>query len=469
MQINVSKISGSKVEVNVVVPADVVKTHFNSNFKKVAKNARVDGFRKGKVPAATVLAMFSDRISEETFNELFSQVFFKAAADNNFVPVKGATPEVANITPINPEADFSFSYTVEVFPSLEDKDLKSIQQEIVKVEIDDADIENVVNELRKQQSKLEVVEGGEIAAGTVAKIDFLGKKDGVPFEGGKAENYDLDIDNAKMIPGFIESLMGHKAGEEFVIECTFPENYGVEELQGAKATFDINVKQVSKRVLPEVDDAFLAAFGFEGKSVEEFKKSLADNLKHQADALSLNYNLTSIVSAITNSYGEFEVPATVVESTAGDFVKRQFGGKADARLVEALRSAFLPRAESKVREDCVVQTLIAKHKFNLEVTTADVDALIEEQSISYDDPEEFKVEVKKDSGMLANLSYLASSRKLFSCLKDLVSVSEVTKNFNDFKDLLAKAEQEREEQERAKMMAKVEPKQAESASEEAAE
>ena len=454
MQINVSKVSTSKVEVNVVVPADVVKAKYNASLKNITKNARVDGFRKGHVPENTIIAMYSDRIIEGAFNEIFNEAFLQSIKEGKFIAPRDASPSITKMEQINPAADLPFTFEVEVYPMLESKDLSGVQNEIVKVEISDSDIDAVVEELRKQQSKLEIVDGAEIAAGTVAKIDFLGKKDGVAFEGGKAEQYDLDIDSAKMIPGFVESLMGHKAGEEFTIECTFPEDYGVAELAGAKATFDIVVHQVSKRVLPELNNDFLAAYGFEGKSIEDFKKSLAQNLKHQADALSLNYNLSNVVTAITEAYGEFDVPSALVNVMATNFVKRQFGPKADDKVVNALKSAFAPQAEDKVREDCVVQYLIGEHKFDLDVSSAEVDALIEEHSISYDDPEEFKAEVKKDRDMLANLKASAVNRKLLNCLQGLINCTETVKNFNDFKDLLAKAEQEREAKAQEKMLAR---------------
>ena len=313
----------------------------------------------------------------------------------------------------------------------------------------------MIERLRQQQGKWQVVDGAVVDQDSTANIDFLGKKDGVPFEGGKAEGFNLNIKTAQMIPGFTESIIGHKAGDSFTIECTFPEDYHAEELKGAKATFDITVNSVSKQVLPEIDADFLKAFGFEDKGLDALKSSLKSNLEQQAEIGSTNYNITALMKAIATKYPDVVAPRAMVNYIAEQQLSRQFGGKLDDKLKNALLGGFAAQVEDQANEQCLLEGLIAAENFKVQVEDAEVDAQIAKAAISYDDPEEFKTEVRKDKELLENVVRAAGNVKLMNFLSGLVNANTADKSFEEFQKLREQQENTIQERARERMMASI--------------
>ena len=397
MQVTVKNINATNVQLDVVVPVESVNEIYTATYNKIYKNTRIDGFRKGHMPKSAFESMFGQRVKIDALDELFNKFVSEALQHEKVDFIAGSNPSIINSGKFDKDSEFTFSMTVDVYPVLESKDLKSVKTEAYTVKVSEDDLNKVIDHLRSQQAKLEPIEGGEVADGTVANIDFLGKKDGVPFDGGEAKGYDLDIDHAQMIPGFIEGIKGHKAGEEFTINCTFPESYHVAELAGAAATFDIKVNSVSKHVLPELNDDFVKAFGYGDKGVEEFKSNLSQNIAQQGDGLRVRLSIETIVDKIGELYGEIELPEVLVQKEAERLVNSQLQtANVDEKLKKALMGSFLPLAEDRVRVQVLIHGILKNNNIDIVVNNEDLDAVINDLSVAYEDPEEYKAEIKKD-------------------------------------------------------------------------
>ncbi len=255
MQVSVETTQGLGRRVTITVPAADIQKAVDSELKKAAKTVRIDGFRKGHVPMSMVKQRYGMSVLNDVLGDLMQRNFINAIIENKVNPV--GAPDY------KPEQykegeDFVYSVEFEVFPEIELKDLESI--EVVKpiVTVKDEDVDNMLETLRKQQAEWKDKEG-EVAAEDRVTVDFNGSIDGEEFEGGKAEDFVLAMGQGRMIPGFEEGLIGHKAGEEFTIDVTFPEDYHAENLKGKKAQFAINLKKVEERELPELTEEFINA------------------------------------------------------------------------------------------------------------------------------------------------------------------------------------------------------------------
>lgn len=455
MQVTIENLSSIEVKASVVVPGEKTKAAFDKAFKEVSSKARFDGFRKGKVPRDTILSMYGQTIVSKTVDQLINDGIYSVYNQLGRRVVSEQTPRLSFTNKAFKQGeDFTFEVCLDVIPAFDDYDYKSVNVDFYNVKVEESDIDTVVEQLRKQQSRLEVVDGAEIAEGTVANIDFLGKKDGVPFAGGDAKGFNLDIDNAQMIPGFVEQIKGHKAGEEFVINCKFPEDYHAAELAGADATFDIKVNSVSARKLPEIDDDFLKAYGFEGKSVEEFRKNLRQNLEHQAEGRTVHFNVKNALKAIIDVHGEFEIPESMITELANRLVKAQFGNQFDSKpdVKEKFVESYKILAVDEAREQCVLRDLMEKGKLDIHVTDDDVQSVINKMASDYEDPDEFKKEARKNEKMHSNMASIAGEKKLETALSELLNVNSVTRNFSDFQKMLIESEQAEQEKMNERML-----------------
>lgn len=441
MQVTVKNINATNDQLDVVVPVESVNEIYTATYNKIYKNARIDGFRKGHIPKSAFESMYGQRVKADALDELFNKFVPEALKQSEVDMISGSYPSIVNVGKLEKDVEFTFSMTVDVYPVLESKDLKSVKTEAFTVKVSEDDLNKVVDQLRTQQAKLEPIDGGEVADGTVANIDFLGKKDGVPFSGGEAKGFDLDIDHAQMIPGFIENIKGHKAGEEFTINCTFPESYHVAELAGAAATFDIKVNSVSKYVLPELNEDFLKAFGYGDKGVEEFKSNLSQNIAQQGESVCVNLSIENIVEKIGELYGEIELPKALVQKEAERLLSSQLQmPKVDEKLKKALMASFVPLAEDRVRTQVLIHGILKNNNIDIVVNLEDIDAVINDLSVAYEDPEEYKNEIKKDKKAVTAMANIASERKLVKVLTDLTDCTVTEKSFNELKDLAAQFE-----------------------------
>ena len=267
MQFSVETTQGLERRITITVPAETIEQNVRQELKNVAKNARIDGFRKGKIPPAIVEKRFGASVRQDVLSDVMQKSFFDAIMQDkiNFAGRPTFTPEQYNVG-----GDFVFNATFEVYPEVQLQGLENIQVEKPTVEISETDIDKMIDVLRKQQATWKVSDAA-VKADDRVTIDFEGSVDGEVFEGGKSSDFVLLMGQGRMIPGFEDGIVGHKAGDNFSIEVTFPEDYHAENLKGKAAKFDIKLKKIEEMELPEVTEEFVQKFGPKNKTVADLR------------------------------------------------------------------------------------------------------------------------------------------------------------------------------------------------------
>ncbi|BCR05779.1 trigger factor [Desulfuromonas versatilis] len=277
MTVQVENISSVKKKLSFEVPAETVSAEIEKAYQKIAKTAKIKGFRQGKVPRGVIEKYYAPQMEEQVLNRLINDTYFKAIVDNRIAAV--SDPEIVEGSGLEPGKPFTYQAEVEVKPEVEVKDYTGLSLQREKFEADPKMVESRLDEMRASRAQMEVAERDEAKEGDFLNIAFEGFMAGQPFDGGKSDDHVLELGSGSFIPGFEAQLEGMKRGEEREIEVTFPEDYGNKQLAGQPATFKVKVKEIKAKVLPELDDEFAKGFGLE--SLEELRGKIDENYQTQ--------------------------------------------------------------------------------------------------------------------------------------------------------------------------------------------
>ncbi len=399
MQVSTEKKEGVQHLLTVTVPAEDVKKAYDASFRKYAKNARIDGFRKGHIPTKVLEQQFGGQIYSDAYDSLVNATLGQAIKESKLEVVGYPKIEVKKATFKNDE-EFVYEATVEVNPELELKPFEDLKLKSIKATVTDADVDNMIETLRKQQGKWQVKDDAVVANGTRASIDFTGRTDGVEFEGGKASNFSLTVGETQMIPGFTEQIEGHKAGDKFTIQVKFPEDYHAENLKGKDAEFDIVVNSVSELSLPEVNEDFVKVFGVKDGSLDTFKSDLRKNMERELNRAKYTITRGKLFDALVAQYGEFAVPEAYVEAEKERLAKnfeqqmRAYGMK---KLPDSFKKddMFKDEAVKDARLGTIVRKIVESLGLN-KPSDEFVEAQLEQFAGAYEDPAEVKEQIRKD-------------------------------------------------------------------------
>lgn len=434
MQVSTETKEGLKRAVTVTIPAEDVKKAYDNSFKNTAKRARIDGFRKGHIPANIIETQFGGQILMDAYDQLINQTVDKALEEAGVHSVGRPSINIDN-SAFKKDADFVYVINAEVMPEIAVKPFEELKLKTIKCDVTDADVEKMVDTLRQQQVKYQTEDGLAVGDGTCAKIAFLGRVDGKEFEGGKADDFDLVIGKTQMIPGFTEQIVGHKAGETFTIKVKFPEEYHAKDLAGKDAEFDITVNAVQKAVLPEVNEDFVKMFGVKDGSVDSFKAELRKNMEREVARALRNATRDELFAALQTQYGEIDVPTAFVQVEIDRLrqnLERQMSMYGMKKLPEnmAKDEFFKDEAVKNARLGEILRTIAE----NLKLTDPSEESVNAELDIiagAYEDPEEFKKEIRKDKKTFANIQELAFERDLISKIMEKAADGEKAVSFDE--------------------------------------
>mgnify|MGYP001048132856 FL=1 len=367
-------------------------------------------------------------VLNDVLGDLMQRNFINAIIENKVNPV--GAPDY------KPEQykegeDFVYSVEFEVFPEIELKDLESI--EVVKpiVTVKDEDVDNMLETLRKQQAEWKDKEG-EVAAEDRVTVDFNGSIDGEEFEGGKAEDFVLAMGQGRMIPGFEEGLIGHKAGEEFTIDVTFPEDYHAENLKGKKAQFAINLKKVEERELPELTEEFIKRFGIADGSVDGLRAEVRKNMERELKNAIRTRVKSQVIDGLVKA-NEVDVPAAAVDSEI-EVLQRQaaqrFGGD-EKQALQLPRELFEEQAKRRVIVGLLLGEVINSNELKAEDER--VKALIDEMASAYEDPSEVVEFYNKNEQLMNNIRNLALEEQ---AVEKILATAKVTEKETNFTELM---------------------------------
>ncbi|MEN4694216.1 trigger factor [Pantoea agglomerans] len=434
MQVSVETTQGLGRRITITVAAGSIESAVKKELVDVARKVRIDGFRKGKVPMNIVAQRYGASVRQDVLGELMTRNFVDAIIKEKINPA-GAPNYVPG--EYKEGQDFTYAVEFEVYPEVELKGLENIEVEKPVVEVTDADVDTMLDTLRKQQANW--IES-DAAAGPEdrATIDFNGSVDGEEFEGGKASDFVLAMGQGRMIPGFEEGVVGHKAGETFTIDVKFPDDYHAENLKGKDAKFEIVLKKVETRELPELTEEFIKRFGVEDGSVAGLRTEVRKNMDRELKGAIRNRIKTQAIDGLVEA-NEIDVPAALVDSEI-DVLRRQaaqrFGGN-EQQALELPRELFEEQAKRRVVVGLLLGEVIRTHE--LKADEARVSTMIEEMASAYEDPQEVIEFYSKNNELMNNMRNVALEEQAVEAVLAKAKVTEKETNFQDLMNQTAQA------------------------------
>lgn len=408
------------------MPAEVIEQAVREELKRVAKNARVDGFRKGKVPPAIIEKRFGGSVRQDVLGDIMQRNFFDVVIKENINLAGRPTfaPEQ-----IEAGKEFKFSATFEVYPEVSVQGLENIKVEKPVVEITEADIDKMIEVLRKQQATWSETEQAAKAEDRVT-IDFEGSIDGEVFEGGKAADFVLAMGQGRMIPGFEEGIVGHKAGEQFDIEVTFPEEYHAENLKGKAAKFAINLKKVEQMVLPELTDEFVARFGQNTKTVADLRQEISKNMQRELNNSLTARIKTQVIDGLLEQ-NQIDVPVAAVEQeieVLREQAAQRFGGNAK-QAQDLPKELFEQQAKRRVQVGLLLASVISSNE--LKVDEDRVKAMIADIASAYEQPAEVIEHYNGNKELMNNIRNVVLEEQAVDAVLAKAQVSEKNASFDE--------------------------------------
>lgn len=382
MQVSVENTSALERRMTIAVPAERVENEVNKRLQQTAKRAKIAGFRPGKVPMTVIRQRFEADARQEAFGDLVQASFYEAIVEQKLNPAGSPAVEPKSF---EKGKDLEFVAIFEVFPEFTVAGLESIKVERLSAEVADSDLDNMLEVLRKQNTRFEAVERAAQNDDQV-NIDFVGKVDGEVFAGGSAKGTLLVLGSGRMIPGFEEGLVGAKAGEERVVNVTFPEDYQNLDLAGKAAEFTITVNSVSAPVLPELNEEFFAQFGIKESTLEGFRAEVRKNMERELRQAIKTKVKNQVMDGLLAA-NPIEVPKALLENEVNRLrvqAVQQFGGNIKPEQLPV--ELFEEQAKRRVVLGLIVAEVVKQ--FELKPDDTKVREMIEEMASAYQEPEQ---------------------------------------------------------------------------------
>ncbi|MDS1141326.1 trigger factor [Pusillimonas sp. SM2304] len=386
MQPEVEILSGLERRVDLVVSVADVEKEVQAQLKRVARTAKVQGFRPGKAPLSLIERSHGPGIRYDVINSEVGRSLDKVIGEAK-LRVAG-TPNLEPKTEGVEEGVMAFSATFEVYPEVDVPDLAALQVKRANVQVGEAEVQRTIDILRKQRASYEVREGREAQDDDRVTLDFVGSIDGVAFDGGSAEKFPFVLGQGRMLPEFETAVRGMKAGESKTFPLTFPEEYGSKEVAGKTAEFKITVTEVAEAVLPEVDAEFAKSLGQAEGDVEKLLADVRSNIEREVKVRAQARTKASVMDALVEACS-FDVPKALVDndaqgrvSAAREELKQRGVPNADSMPIPA--DAFTAESERRVRLGLLVSELV--QAADLQAKPEQVRTRIEEFAQNYEQP-----------------------------------------------------------------------------------
>ena len=409
-------------EITITIEGKEWKDAIDKAFEEANKKVKIDGFRPGKAPKDVFYKKYGkESLFLDAADIVLNDAYKKMIDENKDLKIV-AQPQVA-LRSIS-EEKVEFNFTLTTYPEVKLGKYKKLGVEKESVEVTEEEIKNAIDEMRNRYAE-NITKDGAIEEGNIAIIDFDGYKDGVAFEGGKAENYSLEVGSHTFIPGFEEQLVGLKAGDEKDIEVTFPEDYHAEDLKGQKAIFKIKVNEVKEVKIPELDKDFFEDLGMEGiDSEESLRKQVTENIEahkeHHAEDHFIDSLLEKAMEGMT-----VDVPEAMVTEEVDRMLRQyeenlkmqgitleqfyQFTNSDEAALKDQMKEEALKRVKERLLLEAI------KEQEKIEATEEEVEKEADSLAVKYNMK---KDEFLKLFGGLEMVKYDLEMRKTIEFLKD---------------------------------------------------
>lgn len=428
MQVSVETTSGLERLMTVSVPAERIDQDVNKRIQQTARTVRIDGFRPGKVPAKVVKQRYGKGIREEVLGQVVQETFYQALQQEELNPA--GSPAI-DFTKDAEGENLEYTAKFEVYPEIALADFSTVEIDRKSAEVQDADLDQMIETLRKQQANWNEVER-EAAEGDRVRIDFEGFVDGEAFDGGKGEGMDLVLGSNTMIPGFEDQIAGAKAGSDVELNVTFPESYQAENLQGKDAVFKVKVHTVSEQVLAELNEEFYEKFGLEEKTEEAFRAEVKKNMDRELGQ-ALKMKLKDQVFSKLIDVNPIEVPASLIDNEIDNLRRQavmQFAGADSGMDHTALpKEMFQDQAERRVKIGLLMQEVIKVNE--LEADDERVKSTLEEMAETYQDPQQVIDWYMGNEEMLGQIKGLVLEEQVVDKLLGAAQVTDTEVSYED--------------------------------------
>mgnify|MGYP002632875024 FL=1 len=428
MDVSIENTGAIGRRMTVKVPADELAGAVTTRLKRLARTAKIAGFRPGKVPMKVIESRFADQALAEAADELISSNYFAAISDQSLEP---AGPPAIEPKSLTRGEDLEFVANFEIFPEVSKTELTGMSIERQNCEVGDDDIDRTIDTLRSQRTNFTAAEKNA-EMGDQVTVDFKGRVDGEIFQGGEANDYAIVLGKGALLKEFEDGLMGASAGDDLTIKLTFPEDYPGTEVAGKDAEFEVKLKEVGVPEMPEVDEEFIKTFGIEDGSVESFRKEIQTSLERERDQRSRAKIRQSVLEALMKD-NEFEAPSALVDEEINRSIAavrqqlQQQGLPHDAPID---RANYLDESYRRVRLGLAMHGVVKRLEIKPDQDL--VRERITEMGSSYSDPDQFLKWYYEDKSRLAQIESAVVEEQAIDALLKEADVSDTNVGFEEF-------------------------------------
>ena len=431
MAVTVETLEKLERKMTLTLPTSVIQNEVNTRLKRLARQVKVDGFRPGKVPMNIVAQRYGYSVHYEVMNDKVGEAF-SLAANEAKLRVAGQ-PRISEKEQTT-ETEMAFDAVFEVYPEVVVKDLSQVEVETLKSEVTDAASDKTVEILRKQKRTF-AQRSMDAAAVTDDRVtvDFIGKIDGEPFDGGRADDFQFVVGEGQMLKEFEEAVVGMKLGESKTFPLNFPADYQGREVAGKTADFMVTLKKLEATHLPEVTDELAKSLGVVEATVEALRADIRKNLEREVKHRLLGRNKQAALDVLVAN-AELDLPNSIVQSeldrmTQGAREELKQRGIKDADKAPIPEEVFRPQAERRVRMGLVVSEVVRMH--NLQATPEQVKQHVEELASSYEKPAEVIRWYYSDNRRMAEVEAIVIENNVTNYVLSLVKNKDKELGFDE--------------------------------------
>ncbi len=423
MQTSVESIGKLERRMQVQVPAERVSQEIATRLKELSRTARLKGFRPGKAPITVIRRQFGQQVHREVIGELMQSSFAEAVTQNQLSPA--GSPRIEPQSMAEGE-DLTYVATFEVLPEVALQPIEALAVERLTAEVTDADVDAMIERLRKQQMNYNAV-ARPAADGDKVTVDFSGSIDGVPFAGGKGENVAITLGEGRMLAQLEQGLVGATAGETRDIGVDFPADYRATELAGKHAQFKVEVKTVEEPVLPALDEAFCAAFGVTEGGVARLREDVAANMRRELDQNLRNRNKAAVMDKLYQA-NPIDVPNALLETQIREMqieTMRRTGAKDVSQAPP--REPLVEPARRRVALGLLINEIIRREKIVLDPARSN--ARLDEMVGAYGDPAALKRAYLQNAEAMRQVESLALEDQVTDFILEHAQVHDTRETF----------------------------------------
>ncbi len=426
MQVSVEVTSGLERKMKVSVPEDRIEGEVTKRLQQLSKTARIDGFRKGKIPMSVVKQQFGGQVRSDVLGEVIQSTYYEAITSEKLNPAGMPTVE-----PVENESGEGFEYTAtfEVMPEVTAASFDGVELEEQGAEVSDEDVDNMIKTLMSQRASWDEVERGA-EQDDRAVIDFNGTIDGEEFQGNHGKDVPVTIGGKRMIEGFEEGLIGAKAGDELTLDLQFPEDYAFKEVAGKPVQFAVTVHKVEAASTPELDEEFVKSFGGEDGTEESLKKEIRANMERELSERIRSALKEQVMDKIIE-LNPIDIPQSMIESESQALMEQMSQNmyKPEGKGVDLDPKMFADQAKRRVSLGLIISEIIKANE--LTAPEDKVDERLQALAASYEQPEEVINYYKADKQRLSQIESLVLEEEVVNWALNSAAITKKESSFSE--------------------------------------